>query len=114
TDKRPEAGLLELRKSLELYANLRPIKIYEPLIEASSLKAEAIRDVDIMIVRELTGGIYFGFSHIEKEDFAFNTMKYDRHEIERIADIAFDLASKREKTVRSVDKANVLDVSRFW
>lgn len=115
TDKRPEAGLLGLRKSLELYANLRPIKIYEPMIDASTLKADVLRDVDIMIVRELTGGIYFGFSHIdEKEEFAFNTMKYNHHEVERIADIAFGLAEKRKKTVRSVDKANVLDTSRFW
>jgi 3-isopropylmalate dehydrogenase len=112
-DKRPEAGLLGLRKSLQLYANLRPIRIYESLIEASTFKAEAIRDVDIMIVRELTGGLYFGDSG-EGEDSAFDTMEYERHEIQRIARTAFEIAQKRQKSVCSVDKANVLDTSRFW
>ena len=116
-DKRPEAGLLGIRKELGLFANLRPINIYEPLIDASSLKAEVIRDVDIMIVRELTGGIYFG----ERSEgtgkngaFAADTMQYDEQEIRRIAKIAFETAAKRRGTVCSVDKANVLDTSRLW
>ncbi|HYW36462.1 MAG TPA: isocitrate/isopropylmalate family dehydrogenase, partial [Balneolaceae bacterium] len=112
-EKRPEAGLLGIRKKLQLFANLRPIKIYEPLIDASSLKPEVIRDVDIMIVRELTGGIYFGTSD-EEEDLAFDTMEYEQHEIYSIAKVAFDIAQKRRKNVCSVDKANVLDTSRLW
>jgi 3-isopropylmalate dehydrogenase len=113
-DKRPEAGLLGLRKSLELYANLRPIKVYEPLIDASTLKAEIIRDVDITIVRELTGGLYFGDVQREDGEYALNTMKYENHEVLRIAKMAFEIAEKSGKKVCSVDKANVLETSRFW
>ncbi len=113
-DKRPETGLLGLRKALELYANLRPIKIYDPLIDASTLKAEIIRDVDIMIVRELTGGLYFGDVHREDGKYALNTMKYEHHEVLRIAKMAFNIAEKSRKKVCSVDKANVLETSRFW
>jgi 3-isopropylmalate dehydrogenase len=113
-DKRPETGLLQLRKSLNLYANLRPIKIYEPLIDGSTLKADVIRDVDIMIIRELTGGLYFGYAYRKAGEFAQNTMKYERHEVHRIAKTAFEIAEKRGKKVCSVDKANVLETSRLW
>jgi 3-isopropylmalate dehydrogenase len=113
-DKRPETGLLQLRKSLSLYANLRPIKIYEPLIDGSTLKADVIRDVDIMIIRELTGGLYFGYAYHKEEEFAQNTMKYERHEVTRIAETAFNIAEKRGKKLCSVDKANVLETSRLW
>jgi 3-isopropylmalate dehydrogenase len=116
--KRPEAGLLSIRKELGLFANLRPIKIYDPLIDASTLKAEVIRNVDIMIVRELTGGIYFGeprrTGESEKGEFAIDTMQYDEQEIRRITKTAFETAAKRGNRVCSVDKANVLDTSRLW
>jgi 3-isopropylmalate dehydrogenase len=112
-EKRPEAGLLGIRKRLGLYANLRPIRIYEPLIDASTLKATVIRDVDIMIIRELTGGLYFGEAGA-RENSAFDTMQYERQEVLRIAQTAFEIAEKRQKNVCSVDKANVLDTSRFW
>lgn len=122
---RPEDGLLGIRKALGLFANLRPITVYEPLIEASPLKPEAVRDVDILIVRELTGGLYFG-DHVTLPDapgaggqgrpgmHAYDVMTYDEHEIERIARVAFDAAEKRRKKVTSVDKANVLDTGRLW
>ncbi len=112
--RRPEAGLLELRAGLNLYANLRPATLYEPLKEACPLKDSIIKDsLDLMVVRELTGGIYFG----EKGrglDYGFDTEKYTKLEVERIARVAFDLAMKRKKRVCSVDKANVLESSRFW
>lgn len=115
---RPEAGLLGIRKELGLFANLRPIIIFDPLASASPLKKEIIgSSLNIMIVRELTGGIYFGKRETivnEKETIALDTEIYSSHEIERIAILAFDLAMKRNKRVCSVDKANVLDSSRLW
>ncbi len=114
SDKRPEKGLLGLRAELGLYANLRPAKIYPSLINASSLKEEVVRDIDLLIVRELTGGLYFGEPRGLQQEMGFNTMVYRRHEVERIAQTAFEAAAKRGKKVTSVDKANVLEVSQFW
>jgi 3-isopropylmalate dehydrogenase len=115
---RPEKGLLKMRKELDLFANLRPAKLYSALTDASPLKKEIIQDLDIMIVRELTGDIYFGEPRgIEKageEEKGFNTMVYYRHEIERIVKFSFELAEKRDKRLTSVDKANVLDTSVLW
>lgn len=111
---RPEAGLLAIRKELSLFANLRPAVIYPALKDASPLKPEIVGDgIDILVVRELTGGIYFGEKHTE-EDFAYDKMKYSTKEVRRIAHTAFQAAMKRNKKVTNVDKANVLDVSRFW
>ena len=111
---RPETGLLGLRKEMGTFANLRPAMVYDELVNASSLKAEVIQGVDIMVVRELTGGIYFGQPRELHEEKAFNTMVYTREEVKRIAVVAFDIAMKREKRICSVDKANVLEVSQFW
>ncbi len=111
---RPESGLLGLRKEMGTFANLRPAMVYDELLNASSLKPEVIKGVDIMVVRELTGGIYFGQPRELHEDRAFNTMIYTREEVKRIAIVAFDIAMKREKRICSVDKANVLEVSQFW
>ena len=111
---RPETGLLGLRKEMGTFANLRPAMVYDELVNASSLKAEVIQGVDIMVVRELTGGIYFGQPRELHEDNAFNTMVYTREEVKRIAVVAFDIAMQREKRICSVDKANVLEVSQFW
>jgi len=111
---RPETGLLGLRKEMGTFANLRPATVYDELVNASSLKANVIRGVDIMVVRELTGGIYFGQPRELLEDRAYNTMIYTREEVERIAKVAFDIAMKRNKRICSVDKANVLEVSQFW
>ena len=111
---RPESGLLGLRKEMGTFANLRPAMVYDELVNASSLKPEVIQGVDIMVVRELTGGIYFGQPRELQEDKAFNTMIYTREEVKRIAIVAFDIAMKREKRICSVDKANVLEVSQFW
>ena len=113
---RPERGLLDLRKGLGLFANLRPARVYPALASASTLKTEFIENVDILIVRELTGGIYFGEPQEinEAAGEARSTMVYHKHEIERIARIAFEAARKRQKRVCSVDKANVLDVSKYW
>ncbi len=117
-EKRPETGLLELRAGLNLFANLRPVKVWPALVEASSLKPNVIKDVDLLVVRELTGGIYFGQpkGKVFTEDGAraFNTMTYSEKEIERIAKVAFKVAEKRRRKVCSVDKANVLDVSQLW
>ena len=113
-EKRPERGLLGLRSELGLYANLRPARVYPSLAEASSLKAELVRDIDILIVRELTGGLYFGQPRGLMEDRGYNTMIYHRHEVDRIARIAFEAARRRRGKVTSVDKANVLEVSQFW
>lgn len=111
---RPETGLLQFREAMEVYANLRPAIIYDELVNASTLKPEVIEGVDIMIVRELIGGIYFGKPR-ENDGFkAFNTMVYTKPEIERIGKQAFELAMKRNKRVCSVDKANVLEVSQLW
>ena len=111
---RPETGLLGLRKEMGTFANLRPAMVYDELVNASSLKASVIQGVDIMVVRELTGGIYFGQPRELYKDKAFNTMIYTREEVKRIAIVAFDIAMKREKRICSVDKANVLEVSQFW
>jgi len=119
SDKRPEAGLLGLRAGLELFANLRPAKILPQLIDASTLKREVVEGVDIMVVRELTGGIYFGkpkgiFATETGERRGVNTMVYSESEIERIGKVAFETAQKRGGKLCSVDKANVLDVSQLW
>ena len=117
---RPETGLLKMRKELGLFANLRPAKVLPQLIDASTLKKEVIEGVDIMVVRELTGGIYFGTPKgIEADPVTgirkgFSTGVYTEPEIERIARIAMTVAQKRNKKVCSVDKANVLDVSQLW
>lgn len=113
---RPERGLLDLRKGLGLYANLRPARVYPALASASTLKSEFIENVDILIVRELTGGIYFGAPQEINTSGgeARSTMVYHKHEIERIAHTAFEAAATRQNRVCSVDKANVLDVSKYW
>ena len=117
-EKRPEKGLLGLRSELSLFSNLRPAILYPQLADASSLKAEIVAGLDIMIVRELTGGIYFGQPRgIEErngERYGYNTAGYAESEIERIGRSAFDIAMKRGKSVCSVDKANVLEVSELW
>ena len=117
-EKRPETGLLGLRAGLGLFANLRPVKILPALIEASTLKREVIEGVDLLVVRELTGGVYFGTpkGRVEAEGRvrAFNTMAYFDDEIDRIAKVGFDLAQQRSGRLCSVDKANVLDVSQLW
>ena len=117
-NSRPEAGLLGIRKELELFANLRPITIFDALISVSPIKKDIIdSSVNIMIVRELTGGIYFGKHNTkvhENETIALDTEIYSSHEIERIAKLAFDMAMKRNKKLCSVDKANVLASSRLW
>ena len=117
-DKKPEAGLLGVRKILGAFANLRPAKVFDELIDASTLKPEVVKSIDILVVRELTGGIYFGEPRGVFEENgvkrAVNTMVYTEPEIERIVRLAFDLARQRRKKVTSVDKANVLDVSQFW
>ena len=115
---RPEAGLLKLRKSLNLFANLRPAYLYEELKEACPLRDDIIGDgFDMMIMRELTGGLYFGARKTEMVDgviTATDTLTYNENEIRRIAKRGFDIAMKRRKKVTSVDKANVLDSSRLW
>ena len=115
---RPEKALLGIRKALNLFANLRPAIVFDELIEASTLKPEVIKGVDIMIVRELTGDVYFGqprgIDFINGERAGFNNMIYFEKEIERIAHVAFQTAMKRNKKLCSVDKANVLDASRLW
>jgi 3-isopropylmalate dehydrogenase len=118
-EKRPETGLLGLRSQLGLFANLRPATIFPQLIDASTLKREVVEGVDIMVVRELTGGIYFGqpkgiFETETGEKRGVNTMAYRTSEIDRIAKIAFETAQKRRNKLCSVDKANVLDVSQLW
>lgn len=115
---KPERALLGLRKELGLYANIRPAKIYSALVEASSLKREIVDGVDLIVVRELTGGLYFGKpSGFEKrggEEVGFNTMIYSESEVKRIAVTAFDIARKRSKKLCSVDKANILETSQLW
>lgn len=113
---RPEQGLLRLRKTLHLYANLRPVKIYHELINSSPLKKEKVKNVDLIVVRELTGGIYFGEprKRLNKGQTAIDTSIYSKQEITRISKIAFKLASNRKKKITSVDKANVLETSRLW
>lgn len=115
---RPEQGLLALRKALGLYANLRPVKIYPKLVDASPLKPEKLAGVDMLILRELTGGLYFGQPQGRffeaKHEKAIDTLVYYDYEIERIVRLAFNLARSRRKKVTSVDKANVIESSRLW
>lgn len=115
---KPEKALLGLRKELGLYANLRPAKVYSALVEASSLRKEVVNNVDLLVIRELTGGVYFGeprgVQAVGGEEVGINTMRYSTSEIERIAGVAFDAARKRRKKVCSVDKANVLETSQLW
>ena len=115
---RPERGLLKLRSELELYANLRPAAIYGDLVNASTLKAEVVDGADLMVVRELTGGIYFGTPRgVEErngERVGFNTLVYSESEIRRIAKVGFETAMKRRRKLTSVDKANVLESTEFW
>ena len=111
---RPESGLLRFRKEMGVFANLRPAVVYDELVDASSLKPEIIKGVDIMVVRELIGGIYFGEPKGKTKTKGWNTMVYEVYEIERIAHVAFKLALKRGKKLCSIDKANVLDVSQLW
>ena len=112
---RPEQGLLRMRKELGLYANLRPIKLFDELLDASSIKPEVLRGADILFFRELTGDVYFGERGRRDEgSTAYDTMIYSRYEVERIAHKAFQSARTRRKRVMSVDKANVLESSRLW
>jgi len=115
-DKRPEAGLLQIRQALGGFANLRPSIAYTALADSSPLRPEVTKDVDILFVRELLGGLYFGaprwWDHETNE--AINTMRYTKAEVVRVARVAFELASKRRQKVTSVDKANVLEVSQLW
>ena len=122
---RPEQGLLAIRKELGLYANLRPVVIYDPIVSHSPLKTEKVKGVDMLIMRELTGGLYFG-DHVTEQGVegagtggklgahAYDVMQYDEYEIERIVRRAFEAAKRRKSKVTSVDKANVLDTSRLW
>lgn len=112
---RPEQGLLRMRKELGLYANLRPIKLFDELLDASSIKPEVLRGSDILFFRELTGDVYFGErGRKDNGDTAYDTMIYSRYEVERIAHKAFKAAMTRKKKVMSVDKSNVLESSRLW
>ena len=115
-DKRPEAGLLQIRQALGGFANLRPSVAYAPLSESSPLRPEVTKDVDILFVRELLGGLYFGAPRWwnRETNESINTMRYTKAEVTRVARIAFDLAAKRRKKITSVDKANVLEVSQLW
>ncbi len=110
---RPEQGLLGIRKGLELFANLRPVKSFPALAHNSTLKPEVIGGVDMMVVRELTGGVYFG-KRERVGDTAYDTMIYSEAEVDRLVDYAFKVAAGRRKLVHSVDKANVLESSRLW
>ncbi len=118
-EQKPERGLLGLRKELDLFANLRPARCFPMLVDASPLKRSVVENTDIMVIRELTGGLYFGEPR-GREEFAdggaraVNTMAYTSREIERVARAAFDVAMKRKKRLASVDKANVLVVSQLW
>jgi 3-isopropylmalate dehydrogenase len=115
---RPEQGLLGLRKGLGLFANLRPVRPHPVLIDASPLRPERVRGVDLIVVRELTGGLYFGLprgrSEVDGHVKAVDTLEYTDFEVERVVDLAFRLAATRRKKVTSVDKANVLESSRLW
>jgi 3-isopropylmalate dehydrogenase len=113
-EKRVESGILGIRKHLGLYANLRPVKVFEGLEHLSPLKSEVACGTDMLIVRELTGGIYFGQPSYNRPDEGVSTDRYTRAEVERIARVAFESARLRGGKVTSVDKANVLDVSQFW
>ncbi|MBN1450356.1 MAG: 3-isopropylmalate dehydrogenase [Anaerolineales bacterium] len=115
---RPERGLLALRKGLGVFANLRPVKVHPALIEWSPLKAEKLQGVDILVVRELTGGLYFGWPKgrdvKDGRERAVDTLEYYDYEVKRVVELAFKLAKGRKKKVTSVDKANVLESSRLW
>jgi len=118
-DIRPEAGLLRIRKELDLFANLRPAKVMDALADASPLKPELVQGLDLLFVRELTGGLYFGAPRgIEErpggQREGYNTQRYTTHEIRRVARVAFELAQKRQNRVCSIDKANVLETGRLW
>ena len=115
---RPESGLLKLRSALNLFANIRPVKIRKSLLDSSSLKKEIIQNVDLIVVRELIGGIYFGQPRGQitniKVKKSYNTMVYDSNEIKRITEVAIKIANQRSKKICSVDKSNVLEVSQLW
>lgn len=111
---RPETGLLELRRELEVFANLRPAKVLKGLEHLSPLRPDIARGVDLLIIRELTGGIYFGQPRGQDDREAYNTMRYSRHEVERVAHMAYQAAEHRRGQLVSVDKANVLEVGGFW
>ena len=115
---RPEQGLLALRKGLGVFANLRPVKTHPSLLDASPVKADRIKDADILVVRELTGGLYFGQpkmrEQVDGHTRAVDTLEYHDYEIRRVIELAFRLALGRKKKVTSVDKANVLETSRLW
>lgn len=117
-EKRPESGLLGLRAGLEAFANLRPVIVFDSLLNSSTIKPEILSGTDLIVIRELTGGVYFGKPRgIEirnGERVGFNNMIYSESEVRRIAKIAFEIARKRNKKVTSIDKANVLDVSQLW
>jgi 3-isopropylmalate dehydrogenase len=112
--RRPEAGLLALRKLLGVYANLRPVTVHPSLVHASPLRPELLEGVDLLIVRELTGGLYYGEPRSLGPDVAVNTLRYTTAEIERVARVAFRAAGERRGVLTSVDKANVLEVSQLW
>ncbi|WKZ35949.1 MAG: 3-isopropylmalate dehydrogenase [Anaerolineales bacterium] len=115
---RPERGLLALRKGLGVFANLRPVKVHPALMDASPLKPERLKDVDILVIRELTGGLYFGQPKMREirdgHEHAVDTLEYYDYEVRRVVALAFNLAKGRRKKVTSVDKANVLESSRMW
>ena len=117
-DKRPERGLLRLRQTLDLFANLRPAKLYTALLDASSLRPEVVQGIDVLVVRELVSDIYFGeprgIEPLAEGERGFNTMSYTSAEIRRVARLAFELARQRRRKVTSVDKANVLETSVLW
>ena len=117
-EHRPEAGLLRLRKELDLFANLRPALVFDALIDSSTLKPDVVRGLDIMIVRELTAGVYFGEPRGEElrdgVRYGFDTQVYNENEIDRVARVAFELAKKRNNKVTSVEKANVMESGVFW
>src|SRR5579863_2616329 len=118
TDKRPETGLLGIRRTMGVFANLRPVRSYKALLNSSPLKNELVDGVDMIIVRELTGGLYYGtprgISGSGMDERGVNTMTYTRREIDRVSRMAFELARKRRKKLTSVDKSNVLDTSQLW
>ncbi len=113
-EKRPETGLLALRKELKTFANIRPAMVFDSLAKLSSLKEEVVKGTDLIVVRELTGGIYFGKPSSNDGETGINTMIYTKSEVQKIAKVAFEFAQKRAKKLCSVDKANVLNVSQLW
>ncbi|HET9026511.1 MAG TPA: 3-isopropylmalate dehydrogenase [Trueperaceae bacterium] len=113
-EQRVESGILALRKHLQVFANLRPVRVFPGLERLSPLREERARGTDLLIIRELTGGIYFGKPSYVEANRGVSTMVYERHEVERIARVAFETARQRNGRVTNVDKANVLDVSQFW